>query len=162
MKPLKYLTLTFFIASTSACANNVIAETDKNHLLYGTWNCKATLEGDGGKVSLDIDTTYVRNGKLNSFGTLQLNYPEIPEIQYSYADSGSWEINDGYLISTTSEVKLVNISHPELDKVLNLEDMFPQNISESSQILKLTKTELSLKDESDGEIYNCSKKVTKG
>ncbi len=161
MKPLIYLILTFLIASSSARANNSETEIDKSKLFCGTWNCKVVIEEDAGKVSYEVDSTYIRNGKFNSLGTMKINYPELPELEYLYADSGSWEIKDGYLISTTAEIKLVNVSHPELDNIMNLEKIFPQNISESAQILKLSKTELSLKDESDGEIYHCFKKITK-
>ena len=158
MKHLNYLTLSFLIASSSVCASNMETEIEQSKMLYGTWNCKVEVEKDDDQISFDIDTTYIRNGKSNSFGSMKLNLPELPELKYSYADSGSWEIKDGYLISTTAEVKLVNVSHPVLDNVLNLEKLFPQNISESSQILKLSNTELSLKDESDGEIYHCFKR----
>ena len=73
------------------------------------------------------------------------------------ADSSNWEYKNGYLIQTSTEIKLVNISHPEFDDAFNLERLFPQNISESSKVLILNDSQLKVKSETDGTVYSCNK-----
>ncbi|MBH0040391.1 hypothetical protein [Pseudoalteromonas sp. SWN166] len=77
------------------------------------------------------------------------------------ATSANWEYQNGYLIETSTEIKLVNLSHPKFDELLNLESLMPQNISESSEVLVLSNTLLTLKSESDGIVYSCDRVVHK-
>lgn len=157
MNYLKALPLITSSLLMSACSTNHIQYELPETKLYGTWNCKVNFQEEDVKLSLDYDVTYIRNGKSNGFGILKFKAPDIPEMEYSMADSSSWELDNGYLIETTTEIKLVNISHPEFDELLNLESMFPQNISESSEILVLNNSLLKVKSETDGTIYSCNK-----
>jgi hypothetical protein len=136
---------------------------DYHHMesLYGNWNCKLAVEDKEIKVQIDVDVNYVRNGHSNAFGTMTIQAPELPELEYSIATSSNWEFKNGYLIETTNELKIVNVSHPEIDDVFNLESLFPQNISESSEILVLNDSMLTLKSEMDGSVYSCSRLVRK-
>ena len=163
----KYINLLLISAVfISACSSNSLSYPDNKSLLYGTWNCQfnseVNIEIDGAikksKLFMDVDTTYIRNGSSNSFGTLKIQFPDLPEIEYSYSDSSKWEIRGKYIISKSEEIKIVNLSHPGLDDIINLGDLLPQRISDSEEILRITKAEISLKSESDGEIYNCSRK----
>jgi len=161
MKFLRVLPLVTSALLMSACGNTDYANNNTPEaLLYGDWNCKLSAEEEGVKTTLDYNVTYVRNGKSNSFGVLKFQAPDIPELEYSISDSANWELKNGYLVETTTEIKLVNVSHPEFDKFLNLESMFPQNISESAKILVLNDSLLTVKSESSGEISTCNK-VTK-
>jgi hypothetical protein len=110
---------------------------------------------------MDYVVTYIRNGKSNGFGLLKLKLPELPEMEYSFADSSNWELNNGYLVESTIEIKLVNVSHPDVEDVWDLENMLPQNISESSEVLVLNNSLLKVKSESDGTIYSCNKVANK-
>lgn len=162
MKYLRVLPLITSIIITTGCStSSTVSNYSRMDQLYGTWNCKLSMEEEGVKVAMDYDVSYVRNGKSNGFGTIIFKAPELPEMEYSIAASSNWEYKSGYLIETTTEIKLVNISHPEFDEVFNLESMFPQNISESSEILVLNNSELKLKSESDGMVYSCDKVLHK-
>lgn len=155
-KVLPFITGAFLI---SACSTNHTQYSLPESKLYGTWNCQLDLQEEDMKLSLDYDVTYVRNGKSNAFGSMKFKAADFPQMEYSIADSSTWEINNGYLIETTTEIKVVNISHPEFDEFLNLESMFPQNLSESSEILVLNDSILKTKSESDGSIISCNKAV---
>jgi len=155
MNPIKLLSIITLFFSVSVCAQTESVINTNN--LYGAWNCKLTKVDGESKIAFDIDVNYVRNGSANSFGTLKFDLPEIAELEYSIATSSTWEIKEGYLIETSTETKVVSISHPELDSIINLESMFPQNITESSKILELTSTKLSMELEGDGTAFNCTK-----
>lgn len=162
MKHLKALPLIASIIMTTGCStsehvDNYFLQTQ----LYGLWHCSLSFEEEGGKVDLDYEVNYVRNGKSNSYGTLIYKAHELPEIEYSMATSANWEYQNGYLIETSTEIKLVNLSHPKFDELLNLESLMPQNISESSEVLVLNNTLLMLKSESDGIVYSCDRVVHK-
>jgi hypothetical protein len=158
MKHLKALSLITSIIITTGCStsNNVNSYSPQTQL-YGLWHCDLSIDEEGVKVVMDYEVNYVRNGKSNGFGTIIFKAPGLPEMEYSMAGSSNWGYQNGYLIETTTEIKLVNLSHPEFDEVFNLESMFPQNISESSEILVLNNTLLTLKSESDGTVYSCDK-----
>jgi hypothetical protein len=159
MNPIKLLSIITLFFSVPVCAQTESVINANN--LYGAWNCKLTKVDRGSKIAFDIDVNYIQNGSANSFGTLKFDLPEIAELEYSIATSSTWEIKEGYLIETATEVKVVNISHPELDNIINLGSMFPQNTTESSKILELTSTTLSLKSENDEATFNCTKLKTK-
>jgi len=154
LKALPLITSTLLI---SACSTSHVQYTLPETNLYGTWSCKINFQEEDVKLSIDYDVTYIRNGRSNGFGILKLKAQDIPEMEYSIADSSSWEIVNGYLIKITAEIKLVNISHPGFDELLNLESMFPQNISESSEILFLNNSLLKVKSETNGTVYSCNK-----
>ncbi len=158
---MKKLTTTHLLAiliTTAGCSGEAnIKNSSPETKIYGLWNCKLTSEEEDIKVSMDVDISYTRNGKSNGFGTLTLQAPDFPKMEYSIASSSNWEYQNGYLIETTTEINLLNVSHPELDGIFNLGDFFPQNISESSEILVLDDSTLTLKSESYGTIYSCEK-----
>lgn len=164
MAKMKYLPLIAALISTTACsASSSTSNIFSRSQFFGGWNCSFSSKEDGALVSIDLNVNYIRNGSSNSFGTMTLKLEEQAEIEieYSISSSGSWEYQDGYLIETASEIKIVNLSHPELDEVFNLENILPQNISESSEVLLLNGSTLRLKSESNGEIINCNKLISK-
>lgn len=162
MKLRLLLPLTITTVFLSGCANAWNTPASINEAdLYGSWNCKISDEEDGVKISMDYDVSYIRNGKSNGFGVLKFKAPDVPEMEYSFADSSDWELKGGYLIETSTEIKLVNVSHPEFDKVFNLESLFPQNVSESSKVLVLNENILRLKSETDGMEYSCNRNPIK-
>ncbi len=129
-----------------------------NQNILGPWECNYSSKEDDFAISLNSTDTYIRNGNSNSFGFMKIRYTnDTPEVEYSIAGTATWKIQGKYLIQTMTDVKIVNISHPGLDELFNLQEMFPTNISESSEILKLTATELVLDSESGAGLYTCSK-----
>lgn len=163
MKFNKIVLVVTLAISTSVYANNDVPKPSSvDEQIYGSWNCQYNHEENGFKISIESEETYVRNGRSNTFGIMKAKFaPELPEIEYSLAGSATWDINGDYLVTTLDDMKIVNLSHPELDKIMNLQDMFPKNLSESSKILELSTSKLSLKSESDGTVYHCTKKRVK-
>ncbi len=150
----------FLLYSVTACASQNIEPPSLKKGLLGSWDCSLSIEDNDLKMTIESEDTYVRNGRSNSFGSLKAKFAaNLPEIEYSVAGTATWEILDGFLVSTLTDIKIVNLSHPEFDEIFNLQEMFPTNVSDSSEIIELTKTKLTLKSESDGHIYMCGRQV---
>lgn len=161
MKHLKFLSFIALMYSFSvhATEDNTI-KIDKQILVTGTWNCLFMTEENGINIILETEENYIRNGRHNSSGVLIFDLePDMPTIEYFIASSAIWEISGKYLITTFTDVKIKNLSHSEFDDKFNLENMFPKNISNSSEIIELSNSKLSVKSETDGTIYNCTKKA---
>ena len=158
-KGLSLLTLALLI---SGCAGEPNTNFINQSNILGAWDCSYTIIHDEGgetsKASIETKDDYLRNGRSNSFGIMKLKIsPEFPEIEYSIAGTSSWEITGKYLVQQITDLKIVNLSHPELDSIIKIQDMFPQGISESSEILKLTTHEMILRSESTNDTYKCNK-----
>jgi len=126
--------------------------------ILGPWDCNYSFKEDDFSASISSTDTYVRNGASHSFGIMKIRYAsDTPEVEYSLAGTATWKIQGKYLIQTMTDIKIVNVSHPEVDEIFNLQEMFPTNVSESSEILKLTAAELVLDSESGTGLYTCSK-----
>lgn len=148
--------LVFLLYSVTACASQNSEPSLLKKDLLGSWDCSFSFEENGSSITIESEDTYVRNGPSNSFGTLKVKFAEdLPEINYSMAGTATWEILDGFLVSTLTYFKIVNLSHPEFDEIFNLQEMFPTNISDSSEIIELTKSKLTLKSESSAQVYAC-------
>lgn len=141
--------------STSVEAKNSIAFDKEN--LHGNWSCKHRIDDANTKMKIDYEINYLPEGASNGNGILLIKMPNFPEMEYGLSNNSTWEIKDRSLILSSKSFKLVNKSHPELDKILNLESLFPQNIRESSTILELTKSQLIAQSDSYGGVFTCSK-----
>ena len=159
MNIIKKSALVVLLLSLCACAQTQSVINVNN--LYGGWDCKYSEEYEGIMINMDFITDYVRNGRTTTFGTISANMTDNFELSYTMALSGNWEIRDSYLIETTTEIKAVNIDHPEYDDIIDFESLIPRNFSESSKILELTNKKLSIRSEFDGTILNCYKKTNK-
>lgn len=155
---MKYLYSVVLLLLVGGCASSTPSNNYYNNRIYGMWDCEYSIVENGITISAKSSETYIRNGKTNSFGTLNVQFtPDSETIEYSVSMSGSWKIRNGYLITESTESKIVNMSHPELDEIFNLNDFIPQNLSESAKILKITKNKMSLMSETDGSVYHCSR-----
>lgn len=161
MNKIAFLPLSaFLLYSVTACASQNIEPSSLKKGLLGSWDCSFSIKENGSSMTIESEDTYVRNGRSNSFGILKAKFAEdLPEIEYSMAGTATWEILDGFLVSTLTDIKIVNLSHPEFDEIFNLQEMFPTDISDSSEVIELTKSKLTLKSESDASIYECGRKA---
>ena len=66
-------------------------------------------------------------------------------VMYSLLATGVWEVQDNHLISTIENMKITNHSHPELEALLKISEMFPENITGSEEIITLTDESLIVK-----------------
>lgn len=151
---------TLLLSSTASCATQSIEQSTLKKGLLGNWNCSLNIEENGLMMSMKVEDSYIRNGRSNSFGDLEVQFsPEHPVISYSIAGTSTWDLIDGFLVSTSTDIKIVNLTHPEFDEVFNLQEMFPTNVSDSSEIIHLSKNKLTLKSEGDNIIYQCQRKA---
>lgn len=131
-------------------------------MIHGAWNCKIDESMDGGSLTISTEDSYIDNGRFNSFGTMTMNIDiesENISLKYSIAGTGTWDVKNGKLYQTLEDVKLVNLTAPEFDDVLNLSNMFPKNVSESSTITSIDKKSITVKSDIDGSEHTCSKKA---
>ncbi|WP_404437272.1 hypothetical protein [Stutzerimonas chloritidismutans] len=155
--------LLLLTVTASGCASEPYPAFDHSQNILGVWDCAAVIEENGASLKVESKDTYLRNGASHSFGIMKAKFSdELPEIQYSVAGTSAWKIEGEYLIQTMTDLKIVNLTHPEFDDVIKLQDIFPENISESSVILRLTSTELVVDSESGAGVYRCSKASNTG
>lgn len=158
MKLFKFAPIVAVLLCVSASMADVTKQEINPEKLLGTWRCDVTVEEGDIKINIISDDIYIRNGKSNSFGTMTFQSKDTPAITYSVVANGTWEINRNFLISTYTNLKFVNLTHPELDKIINLQDFFPENVSDSAEIIELSDNILSVKSESNGQRIHCTKK----
>lgn len=115
-----------------------------------------TTNSDGSQVDIEWVTTYVRNGTSSSTGGMTVTYDDAV-MEFAVSTSGSWSFQDGYLIESAENTKLVNISHPELNVLMNFSDLIPEKVSDSSEIIRLTAKEMITRSETSGELVSCAR-----
>jgi hypothetical protein len=152
-KILSLSSIFLFVGCASHAAQNLTTEEK----LYGKWNCEFSEARGGQSFSIVTEDTYIRNGRSNSFGDLKFTVPKMPgeEFVYSVTATADWYVQGKYLVMTMDDVKIVNLSHPGLDDVFSLAELFPENVSESAEIVDLSATKLVLRSESDNSITEC-------
>ncbi|HAS8538049.1 TPA: hypothetical protein I7754_21920, partial [Vibrio vulnificus] len=81
-------------------------------------------------------------------------------LEYSVSSTGTWHFaeNDKYLVTQANDIRIVNISHPGLDDIFDMDSMFPENISESAEVLDFTYDEITLRVESTNDTYSCTRR----
>lgn len=157
---------TLFVPYSSSMAKsnkvNDLSSIDQMYSskLVGTWNCDSVkMEVEDATVTMEGGTSYFTNKRSNTFGTMIIDYPkENITLEYDYFGTGTWEIDNKKLVEILEDIKLTNISHPYMDQLFNMTDMFPKNISAYSSIISLSQSNMTLKDDTEGVIFTCSKK----
>ena len=160
MKLIKCLALfvSFCSMHTLVIAQETVNESD----LYGSWNCKHQVEDSNTKIRVKIDynVNFNSEGGANGKGTAIFIVQNLPELKYNLSDVSTWAIIGNTLILTSTQIKSVNVSHPELGKLLNLNKLIPNKVSESSYIMKLTKKRLIVKSQLNEQVIACTKNLT--
>lgn len=143
-------------AATFAAEQPTINERD----LYGNWNCNHVVDEPKTKmkVKVDYNVNFARAGKASGFGTLAFNVPNFSEVQYTLADNSSWKVTGNQLVLSSTDVRVIKVSHPEFEQLLNLKQFIPKQINESVTILKLSQTSVDVRSEVDGKTYTCTKR----
>lgn len=156
MKLINTLLLFSTLFSQSIFAN---AAAVNQQLLYGSWLCEHEIDHVNPKMKVKISATvnFLKSGQSSGEGSVLFNMANLPELEYSLTSKATWEVTKNKLLLSTTEMTSKNISHPELDKFLNLDSFIPKKVSQSSTILTLSKSRLKVRSESDGGVYTCSK-----
>jgi hypothetical protein len=162
-----YLISTLFaitlVMTNSVFASEMQVAKGSKHVnqsyLYGTWNCKGAMQHKQLKmgVKFDYNINFTNNFKATGQGLVSFTIPNFTDLDYKLTDNSTWKLHNDEIIYSSNDLKLVNISHPEFEKIINLEKLVPQTISESSKIIELTKSTLSVRAKADNKIYNCFK-----
>ena len=141
-----------------ACVSQNAEASSQSQDLVGTWDCSLDMNQNGMNMTLETQETYDSSGQSKTFTTLKAQFADgLPEIELSIAGTSTWEISDGYLVRTLTDVEVVKLSHPEFGQIFNMQQMFPTNQSSSAKIIELTQSKLSLKSEGDVPIYECER-----
>lgn len=155
----------FIVITLSACHSGnskpLNVDTLYSARLNGTWGCFITqpVEGvNGGEVSFKTIYSYIDNGKFHSSGSITLDIPkQKPILGYYLSGTGTWSIKDKKLHQTMQNIEIVNMNNPSMDKKSPSQSIFPNKIAESASILYLNNSKVSLKNDSDGLKFSCSK-----
>ncbi|MDR0407942.1 MAG: hypothetical protein LBH45_03370 [Campylobacteraceae bacterium] len=145
-----FLVLVFGLG-ISLADNNLDAKYEK--LLTSTeWICEFEQEGNGVHMYAKTNDIYNKDKTTTSFGetVITIQTPEAADklsIVYEVKANGKWEILDGKVIASDTKMEFKNISLPEFDNFLNLNDLIPDNVNASSKIVKLTEYEAIFEEE---------------
>ncbi len=109
------------------------------------------------KVKINYNVNFLDTGKSTGSGSVFFILANLPELEYNLKNSATWGIKESNLVLSSTKIESKNISHPELDAFINLDKFIPKSVSESSKIVKLTKSHLEVQSKSDAGVYACSK-----
>lgn len=145
--------LSFFVSHSAFSA-----EINKNNL-YGNWQCKYDFNdpNKGLKVNFNYNIHFMKNGTSQGFATLLVSMGGLPELIYKEVDESLWTVKDNELNLTTKKIQFINVNNPDVEKLLNLQQLFPKKINESVIIIELTKHLIKIKPKKDSGVYQCSK-----
>ncbi|MGF2735371.1 hypothetical protein [Marinobacter sp. DUT-1] len=146
----------------SGCASQPATEMSRDEVLSsrlpGTWECSLIEKSPDGNLSIESTDQYLPTGAANSFGSMTISGGELPvELKFAFSVAGTWEIMDEKLIVTSQDMKIKNVSHPEMDSFFNLEEFMPQGLSDASTIRVLTSEVLVLGIDRNSPPIDCSR-----
>ena len=134
------------------------AEINKNNL-YGSWQCKYDFNdpNKGLKLNFNYNIHFMENGTSQGFATLLVSMGGLPELIYKEIDESLWTVKDNELNITTKNIQFINVNNPDVEKLLDLQQLFPKKVNESVKIIELTKNLIKIKPNKDSGVYQCSK-----
>lgn len=141
----------------SVCSVSVRAATIDEAKLYGNWACSYEESNEGTHFSAIFDVSYNSNGTSRSLGNLKVTVGSMVVMANQYDFQGSWEIKDGYLLETTTDVQGTNLTNNSTLGAAELAEMFPAGDTDHSLIVELSDQKLVTQDE-DGVNFECSRK----
>lgn len=146
----------------SACSVFTPKKATNEELILGSWNCSQEIKNldVGGFMKFEIVDVYMDDGTVSSSGSIKLRLnSNVPVVDYSKSAKGTWSITNDKITYVTNEEKVVNISHPELDKVFNLQEELKGNEPLTTNITTLNNSQMILNEEAGGDngIYKCTR-----
>lgn len=164
-----YSKLSILILSTvillTGCIDN--STTNSRNITYqqkilGSWKCIGTeVAEDDTTINYDFTTTYVRDNTSYALGNFNFKDKETDEsFEFTFNSSCTWKIKDNYLIETGCKAKMLNISHPLINTIIDFDKILPERFSESSKIISLNNSDLITLSDSDNTLLKCSKVIT--
>ncbi|MCL6417768.1 hypothetical protein MIB92_19070 [Aestuariirhabdus sp. Z084] len=142
-----------FLACTALQAN-----TASRADMLGTWACEVKIVEEGGFFKVESEDYYSDDGTSKGTGIMTMKMgPDFPQVTYNYSAEGTWKIRDMQLIETLTRFEVTFVSHPEIEKMVNLESSMPLNQEDAAEIIELTSSMLTLKTDVDGSNHTCYK-----
>ena len=141
----------------SVCSVSVQAATIDETKLYGNWACSHEERDEGTHFSAIFDVSYNSNGTSRSLGNLKVTVGSMVVLANQYDFQGNWEIQDGYLLETTTDAQGTNLTNNSKLGAAELAEMFPTGDTDRSLIVELSDQKLITQDE-DGVNFECSRK----
>lgn len=142
----------------SVCSVSVQAASVDEAKLYGNWACSHEESDEGTHFSAIFDVSYNSNGTSRSLGNLKVTVGSMVVLANQYDFQGNWEIQDGYLLETTTDVQGTSLTNNSKLGAAELAEMFPTGDTDRSLIVELSDQKLITQDE-DGVNFECSRSL---
>ena len=113
------------------------SDTALSKRLLGKWDCVVEVKEEGITSRINIENTFVRNGRYNAFGVLSLDTPlesvlasvvsgqeariitnilsDTFSLDYWVSETGEWEVHKGMLILTATDTKINRNTYSEMN-----------------------------------------------
>lgn len=146
------------IVATAFPLQSLAASIQKNDL-YGQWRCNYIFGSQiqNLKANITYNININKNGTNQGKGTILFSLIGLPELKYQETDTGTWALQENELKVVSTSLQFKNISHPELDQFLNLQNNLPRKINEILDIVKLTKETMTVQSKRHNKTYTCKK-----
>jgi len=150
---------TFFLSSVFALvfSSPTLASAIDKSSLYGSWVCEHSL-GNNNK-NLQVNFIYHvnvnKNGTSTGEATLTFSMAALPPLIYQEVDTALWTLDRDNLTISSDNIQFSNMSHPEYEALLNLQQHFPRHVNETLKVTQLTKLALTLFSERYNDVYHC-------
>ncbi|MDN2663250.1 hypothetical protein OW492_07640 [Psychromonas sp. 14N.309.X.WAT.B.A12] len=150
--------LLLFYAIPSMAETSVTNVTPINPSnLYGSWFCQHKIEEPNSNMVVDVNyrIQYNQDNTSQGYGILLFTLSGMPKLKYSITDSSTWQLKEDVLSMNSQNIDFKNVSHPELESILNLKKILPATVNESGKIVNLSKNELTVKSDAYSELIQC-------
>ena len=137
MKKLLKIPVLLFVTSVLISFNS-FGQKEK---IYGSWESQYSEVGEGDgfefKATVEETTQYLRGGRINAEGTMLFEYDWNDEetqnfvgsrFKISYFSSGSWSVEDNFLITTYENI------NPMIDDEYGIQFVNPDELDESEKV----------------------------
>ena len=127
--------------------------------LYGSWQCDHDFSEPQKNIKIKLNYTInlMKNGTSAGNADLLFSMGGMPELKYREADTALWTLKGDQLQFVSNNIQFINESHPELEQLLNLKQLFPKSVNESVKVLELTKKQIKIQSKQHNDAYSCLK-----
>jgi len=159
MKLTRSFLLSTLITPTLLWSSVTHSAAVKQEQLYGKWQCIHHFSEPNQNISIKVDYTIelMKNKTSVGKGDLFFTMGGLPPFAYKESDSSLWDLQGNLLTLQSTAIGFVNISHPELEQVLNLQQLFPKHIKETVEVVSVSAQQIKVASSSHGKAYTCDK-----
>lgn len=157
MKMPKIISAIIIAALTPNVFASDLIVNDSN--LIGDWQCQHQVDVKQTQMQIQVEyTTHIlANGNAYGTGDLYFTIPNMPKINYKASDNSTWNLEGDQLTVKSNKINFTNVSHPELDKYVNINTILPETVSETVTITELTTSSIKAVSEKSKEVFTCTR-----